>query len=543
MHTNYRWIGLGVATVLLLGAGIVLWSTARRATPRPPQLAAEVESLGQFPRQPATQGVCAAFPVDLNGDGETEVVAVFGKVNFSKGEPSVWTNLRGEFRPLPICAFYDTESAGRDALPELALEPPPMLLQRELIGWNPQTQQIVRLQSLTPLRMEPIGNLRAERYGWGEMIDHDLNGELDTLVVEFHRQKVAFHLDAQGRWQLVETPLPAPSEVVNQLARKVSSVASNPTGGAVTTTPASFYYQKPRPFVPLLDSDGDGKPERLNVLNREIQFSSGRTVSFPHPFSPGEQFLIAELDGSAPKELVYICLDSSGIKARVYHLEPDKLTLRCEQSLLHTSYAAFATHDFDGDGREELISSQVRRESALWHMWRYDGAKFNPTTETHRTLLEEPDTVRRVLAGRKTFAASTTHRPTQRSMSLQPVASYKMPAVQVGVSEVAGDMRQATVLAGLPDDAPHADLKRWKVTAVDGRVLWYGDYDNDGNEEYALTRPEGTVIAQFRDGKWRVKDLARNTPLVAAFPARRDGKPCLILVYQNGVIEAVRVGR
>lgn len=94
------WMTLGVVA-FLCGAGLFVWLSLRRPTPPTPRLEVTVEPLGQFPPQPATQGVRTAFPVDLNGDGETEAVAVYTKISFERGELGAWTNLKNEFRLLP----------------------------------------------------------------------------------------------------------------------------------------------------------------------------------------------------------------------------------------------------------------------------------------------------------------------------------------------------------------------------------------------------------------------------------------------------------
>jgi hypothetical protein len=81
------------------------------------------------------------------------------------------------------------------------------------------------------------------------------------------------------------------------------------------------------------------------------------------------------------------------------------------------------------------------------------------------------------------------------------------------------------------------------VLDLEGRVVWFGDYDSDGNEEYVLSHTAGGGIAQFRDGQWRYTPLLTGEPIVAAFPARRNGQPTLIIVYRNGALEAIRLAR
>jgi hypothetical protein len=541
MMSRRLWIVLGIV-VLLAVVSLMVWQGGRRPASRLPTLQLQVESLGQFPQPPATRGVHVAFPVDLNGDGETEAVAVFAKITLKHGEPGVWTDLKGKFQKLPVPVIYDWELA---LYPKNAPETRRQPLLREVLGWNPESGQIVRVQSITPLRLETITSLHPERVLHSEMVDADLDGELDTMIVQLPSRFVAFQLNSARQWQLVKTPLPAPQEVVRQLEQQVSAVVPHPSGLPAVQIPGKFFHQKPRPFVPLPDGDGDGIPERLNTLNRTVLFSSGKKTPFPHPFEAGEQFLTAELDGRAPTELVYIHHDQHGVTALVYQLEAGKLRLIAKQALVEADYAPFAARDLDGDGRDELISVKNNdRHTVRWHVWRYEAFKFQPMSETHRTPLELTYApVERVLAGKKTLAGLTSHKIVDRREVAAPTSSTETSGFQLGAFKTIYSGRSATILAGLPDAAPQNSPDRWKSIVLDGRVLWYGDFDNDGHEEYALTRPEGGAIAQFRDGVWRVSDLQRGAPLTAAFPAQRHGKPCLILVYQNGVVEAARMGR
>jgi len=84
---------------------------------------------------------------------------------------------------------------------------------------------------------------------------------------------------------------------------------------------------------------------------------------------------------------------------------------------------------------------------------------------------------------------------------------------------------------------------RWRVASGEGIPIWAGDYDGDGNEEYVLSHPQGGVIAQFREGAWRIASIRRAAPIAAAVAVKREGKPVLILIYADGVIESVEITR
>jgi hypothetical protein len=296
--------------------------------------------------------------------------------------------------------------------------------------------------------------------------------------------------------------------------------------------------------VPLPDSDGDGKPEQLDVLRRTIRLSRGKQIPFPHPFTAGEQWLVAELDGTAPQEIIYA--RQSGTPANtlfeitVYHLKDGKLHTILTHSLPKEYYLALEAMDVDGDGRDELITNTVESGNrARWTVWRYaDGALVEQSGE-HRTRLRGLKDAEWLMRGKRTLAANTTH--TQlRGFQFNPPSSETRAMLLDDAPPV---LQAATVLAGIPDGEAAADPAQWAVLDLEGRVVWFGDYDSDGNEEYVLSHTAGGGVAQFRDGQWRYTPLLTGEPIVAAFPAQRNGQPTLIIVYRNGALEAIRLAR
>jgi hypothetical protein len=311
-----------------------------------------------------------------------------------------------------------------------------------------------------------------------------------------------------------------------------------------TSTPAVFLYQLPRPTVSLPDGDGDGAPEQVDVEKRTIRFSSGKQIPFPHPFTAGEQWLVAELDGAAPQEIIYA--RQSGTPANtlfeitVYHLKDGKLHTILTHSLPKEYYLALEAMDVDSDGRDELITNTAASGNRTrWTVWRYANGALVEQSGEHRTDLSRLADAEWLMRGKRTLAANTTHE-LRRGYR---VGGSDTEAPATLLSEAPSILQTATVLAGIPDGDAAAAPARWAVLALDGRVVWFGDYDSDGNEEYVLSHTAGGGIAQFRDGQWRYTPLLTGAPIVAAFPARRNGQPTLIVVYRNGALEAIRLAR
>ena len=525
----------GVALVL------VMTRAARREPPHVPNLVRE--SLGQFPTPPGAREVVAAFPVDLDDDGNHEVVAVRQRLSTRQGDAALWSDLHGKFETLPIAVFCEYTYTPFPAYE--SKRPTQPILQREVMGWDATTQRLTRLRREgNAFALAAAGDARSERFPDATIFDADADGASETLLVYLSQSPLAFRLTAEGRWQPLTEPVPDPSRVEEQLLQQVTTRRMLPSGQVAHSIPAPFMYQPPRPTVPLPDSDGDGKPEQLDVLQRTIRLSRGKQIPFPHPFTAGEQWLVAELDGTAPQEIIYA--RQSGTPANtlfeitVYHLKDGKLHTILTHSLPKEYYLALEAMDVDGDGRDELITNTAASGNRTrWTVWRYANGALVEQSGEHRTDLSRLADAEWLMRGKRTLAANTTHE-LRRGYR---VGGSDTEAPATLLSEAPSILQTATVLAGIPDGDAAAAPARWAVLALDGRVVWFGDYDSDGNEEYVLSHTAGGGIAQFRDGQWRYTPLLTGEPIVAAFPAQRNGQPTLIVVYRNGALEAIRLAR
>lgn len=525
----------GVALVL------VMTRAARREPPHVPNLVRE--SLGQFPTPPGAREVVAAFPVDLDDDGNHEVIAVRQRLSARQGDAALWSDLKGKFATLPIAVFC--EPTYTPFPPHESKRSTQPILQREVMGWDATTQRLTRLRREgNAFALTAIGDVRTERFPIAKVFDADGDGASETLLVYLSQSPLAFRLTAEGRWQPLTEPVPDPNSVVERLRNAVSLRRQQPSGQVNTSTPAVFLYQLPRPTVSLPDGDGDGAPEQVDVEKRTIRFSSGKQIPFPHPFTAGEQWLIAELDGAAPQEIIYArqsgTLVNTLFEITVYHLKDGKLHTILTHSLPKEYYLALEAMDVDGDGRDELITNTAASGNRTrWTVWRYANGALVEQSGEHRTDLSRLADAEWLMRGKRTLAANTTHE-LRRGYR---VGGSDTEAPATLLSEAPSILQTATVLAGIPDGDAAAAPARWAVLALDGRVVWFGDYDSDGNEEYVLSHTAGGGIAQFRDGQWRYTPLLTGAPIVAAFPARRNGQPTLIIIYRNGAIEAIRLAR
>jgi hypothetical protein len=247
----------------------------------------------------------------------------------------------------------------------------------------------------------------------------------------------------------------------------------------------------------------------------------------------------------APQEIVYA--RQSGTQAfphfeiTVYHLKGGALHPILTHGFPREYYLALEAIDVDGNGRAELVANTAASGNRTrWTVWRYANGALVEQSGEHRTDLSRLADAEWLMRGKRTLAANTTHELRR---------GYQRRFVPFGISSDTPcrcDLvlcSGATVLAGVPDGEAAAAPARWAVLALDGRVVWFGDYDSDGNEEYVLSHAAGGGVAQFRDGQWRYTPLLTGAPIVAAFPAQRNGQPTLIIIYRNGAIEAIRLAR
>jgi hypothetical protein len=544
---RYQRVIWALVGLFALGGALVL-VMARAARREPPPVPSLVrESLGQLPTPPGAREVVAAFPVDLDDDGNHEVIAVRQRLSARQGDAAIWSDLRGKFETLPIAVFCEYTYTPFPAYE--SKRPTQPILQREVMGWDATAQRLTRLRREgDAFALAAAGDARFERFPDATIFDADGDGASETLLVYLSQSPLAFRLTAEGRWQPLTEPVPDPSRVEEQLLQQVTTKRMLPSGQVAHSIPAPFMYQPPRPTVPLPDSDGDGKPEQLDVLRRTIRLSRGKQIPFPHPFTAGEQWLVAELDGVAPQEIVYARLNRTFVNSQleinfeinVYHLKDGKLHTILTHSLPKEYYLALEAMDVDGDGRDELITNTVESGNrARWTVWRYANGALVEQSGEHRTRLRGLKDAEWLMRGKRTLAANTTH--TQlRGFQFNPPGSETRAMLLDDAPPV---LQAATVLAGVPDGEAAADPAQWAVLDLEGRVVWFGDYDSDGNEEYVLSHTAGGGIAQFRDGQWRYTPLLTGEPIVAAIPARRNGQPTLIVVYRNGALEAIRLAR
>jgi hypothetical protein len=540
---RYQKIIWALVGLFAFGVALVLVMTraARREPPPLPEFMRE--SLGQLPTPPGAREVVAAFPVDLDDDGNHEVIAVRQRLSARQGDAAIWSDLRGKFETLPIAVFCEYTYTPFPAYE--SKRPTQPILQREVMGWDATAQRLTRLRrDGGNFALTAISEARSERLPYATLFDADADGAPETLLVYLDSRPMAFRLTPEGRWQPLTEPVPDPNSVVERLRNAVSLRRQQPSGQVNTSTPAVFEYQRPRPTVPLPDGDGDGAPEQVDVEKRTIRFSSGKQIPFPHPFTAGEQWLIAELDGVAPQEIVYA--RQSGTQAfphfeiTVYHLKGGALHPILTHGFPREYYLALEAIDVDGNGRAELVANTAASGNRTrWTVWRYANGALVEQSGEHRTDLSRLADAEWLMRGKRTLAANTTHE-LRRGYR---VGGSDTEAPATLLSEAPSILQTATVLAGIPDGDAAAAPARWAVLALDGRVVWFGDYDSDGNEEYVLSHSAGGGVAQFRDGQWRYTPLLTGAPIVAAFPAQRNGQPTLIIVYRNGAIEAIRLAR
>jgi hypothetical protein len=204
----------GVALVL------VMTRAARREPPPVPNLVRE--SLGQFPTPPGAREVVAAFPVDLDDDGNHEVIAVRQRLSARQGDAALWSDLKGKFETLPIAVFC--EPTYTPFPPHESKRSTQPILQREVMGWDATTQRLTRLRREgNAFALTAIGDVRTERFPIAKVFDADGDGASETLLVYLSQSPLAFRLTAEGRWQPLTEPVPDPSSRGRTVATRRST--------------------------------------------------------------------------------------------------------------------------------------------------------------------------------------------------------------------------------------------------------------------------------------------------------------------------------
>lgn len=507
------WVWLALLC-LLVGGVFLFWRPfAHSDTPRP--LAIHRTALGRIPRELLPGKRIQLGPptllTDLNGDGEAELVMQLGYKREARRHRTVslWTDLQGKFLIVPAAVIYPKGDA-------------PIL--KELIAFSEQSATLRRLRLEGSNWQEEFLERPAITLSEWMGVEHD--GELGLSLISAHaawldrdgdgaQDVLAFALPT-GK-QLYLTPAP---EGHWQYARFTSAPAFSVESSQ--GLPLWAHDSTDWGWLWCGDADGDGAPDKLNRITRRVRLSQGDYPLFPEPSREGEAFLHANLDGQAPDELVYIAPMPPDTELRIYRYQNGAFTLIAQKRYSGASIGV-RVYDLNGDGVDELlVASQTRGRGAL---------TLSLLRLQNRTLHETP----RRLADRAFYLE------TPRFPALRRSAAFRYDT-QRGLLSPRTEVR--TALIGFPPPSEEAMRPtRWRVASGEGIPIWAGDYDGDGNEEYVLSHPQGGVIAQFREGAWRIASIRRAAPIAAAVAVKREGKPVLILIYADGVIESVEITR
>lgn len=505
-----RLLWAGVALVGALVGGVVLFW---RLTPRPEtgfrELTVSSRVLARLPMSGAAVSIFGSFslPTDLDGDGMPERV-------LDAGRPfPTATTVRGGRLPYAISLWIQADGTV-DTIPEEVIYPldslydpglPPL---RELIVQKPRSTTYLRLTRRnnrwhTELLRSPQNTTIFSVY-W---VDRDGNGFCDALAV----------IDGRSTYYLVPNAKGQLEWVALSYFPAFNSLLLPQFPGSVSPTFAFLHR------VWLGDLDGDGNPEQFDTHRRIVLLSRGHAVVLPHPKSTVEQVFAAEMDGQAPRELVCVAAEPHKTTVYMYHPTGKKLTLQAAWS--GNPLVDVYLRDFDGDGQDELLigtDNPSKGELRLHHI--------------------------RLFAGKLQVRQRSIH--AQRS-SLGGISfdrfrlQTKLPAFSVYVPRqnfLLASQTNALCVAGIPKGA--TDIQQWQVVTLRGMLLWAGDYDGDGAEEFVLTAEDargGCQIAQFRDGVWYLARLKHRAPATTATAAHIQGKPHLVILYADGTVEAVQL--
>jgi hypothetical protein len=470
----------------------------------PPRLPVERTVLGKVPpsvlQNLVDQDRCRLLRTDLNDDGEPELLISFGKrppgANRAPQTVSVWTDLQGDFEEVPYEIDYPYYAS------MLAPNLPPL---KEVVGRDPAHKQLLRLKRAKNRWVEAIvaGSPTTQVYNphWR---DSDGDGYLDAIVARLKgASPVHLQLTPQAHWQL------APQRQLSA-ALPVSFLNSNPQLATDFAKLGLKFW--------LGDIDGDGAPDYLDMEQRALILKRGKVVQFMPPTADWEQIIPAELDGRAPAELVYLSQQSGqASKVKVFRLRDKTLVPIAQQNLPMRCPYGYA-HDIDKDGKTELIFGGIDSHTPQFAIIGFRWEK-GTLRENHTSLI-----------------SGVPWRDSATCEYIPPKHSLVF-AAQVEKGFIRRRWEVHTLLATLGKGMVEDTI------LLSGELVWTGDYDNDGNEEYVLSNPRGGVIAQFRNGAWHVAEIRRDAPLATATAVQRQGKPQLILVYHDGVIEATQIKR
>lgn len=510
MNRRMLWIGVALLGLMGLSALFYIWLAASGSAPRP--LVLQRKSLDPIPK-PLLRGVRLqhqpqALPVDLNADGETELVFDIGyRREGSNDYPvSLWTDLQGRFRSVAADVFYprNLTSGGAPS--------------RELIACSAHKGWLMRLSlSQDQWRTIPVEAPATTLVHWS-----DADGGLSTTVPHAGW----LDRDGDGVEETIGYALPNGERRYLTLTRdgrwKAASLSAAPAFSSVSSSDLPLWAANSADWGWFWcgDVDGDGAPDRFNRLMRLVRLSRGGNARFPEPITDEAHLFSAELDGHRPSELVYAQKMHPAVQIRVYRYQNGAFQL-IAQKRYASAYDVVGVHDLNSDGVQEFIVAIPRLAFPLGlSCLRLQNQTLHETVYAVsgiRGFLSDAE-VQRQAGVKRTLA-----------ITVQEMHRWLTPRTET-----------RTALVGF---SPRTGQLRTLVVEQD-ILIWAGDYDGDGNEEYVLTSNRGkSTVAQFRDGAWHVAEIENRAPIAAAAAVRRQGEPVLVLVYRDGALEAVRIRR
>ncbi|MCS6922918.1 MAG: hypothetical protein NZM10_00915 [Fimbriimonadales bacterium] len=512
MNKHIVQIVFGLTVAAIVG-GVYYWSVRPRPE-APLSLSAESYGLMGVPvGQVSTSGEAAttqSLLADLNDDGEPETVFQLG---FERGDGyllpvSFWIESTMRTVRVPGIVIYPAYPSG-NRRPT-----------KELIVYHPETQRLQRLRrvgntwrgediaapmvSITYQRRMSAGGyydlqLLTPHADW---FDSDGDGFDDAIgVLQRNGEPFALTLTEAGRW--------VPSRYYSLL--KPSARLDSEQLMQTALTP---YHR----LCWIGDLDNDRRPDWFDLTTRTFQMSDGETHSIDEPLRPNEQWLGANLDGQQPYELVYCAKTPRGALVRIYRHNSWSFDRIAEQHYLDREVHVRVS-DLNSDGIDELVVGALLDTGTLFELY-------------HLRLQDASLAERRLYATRlpPRSLCNLPRFPTRRT------AAFCLYARK---DEVNDQYIPRTLFV-----SQQTGSERPRLALVLGVPVWGGDYDGDGNEEYALStahaRHEPCSLIHFRDGRWR-----RHIPQVigimkTAFPVYVRGDARLGVVYFDGGISAIR---
>ncbi|MCS7208413.1 MAG: hypothetical protein NZ874_02475 [Fimbriimonadales bacterium] len=514
MDKRVFWAGLVILCVLVLGS-VVHWLLSMQPRTGVASLPIERVSLGRttltLPETPLANHAPVPL-IDLNADGAPEALWLLVPVG-AVNSVALWTDLNGTFSELPIGPL----------LPYPGMSELPSIILKELIGWRHKTRDLVRLtREGDQWRVEPLTPPSRAPATHAEWVDGDADRRLDGIIV-FDRQGNPFYLalgnDGRWRWQ-ARPPQPIAHASANSQVRGL--IRRIPVHGRIVAV-------APREWID--DLDGDGRPERYDLLRQVLLLSRDGSLALPMPLAFGATIAALEMDGQPPRELVYIGAQPAGnhIDVSVYRYANRKLNLVARHQVVGWAPSCMVG-DLGGDGRGEIVLGTIPLQSRHLHLRLF--ALENGVLHEQQRAVQLPRTC------------------SPSSFDIVQLAPKSVFACTVRARRDAlrmGRHFDLTVLVGLPP-APDAvrDVNQWQVAFLNGRVKWSGDCDGDGTPEYVLTDADGSKtswVAQYKDGMWRAARVKGRAPILSVAAAPYRGTPALLLLYASGEAESVLIKR